>query len=146
MKDCKLTKVHCWSFAHGKGPYVANQKVCIEKVCDAVKVTPKQTTSTPGIKTCIEVCPKTDYVLSVKGCANRKNAFLWAQDSNTKKRLICDYVYLPCEKDWVCVKFNTCCASRIEFGVLFTCPNNCDCMILNEVELCRYDNLYKCCY
>ncbi len=144
MKDCNLTKVHCWSFAHGKGQYVANQKVCIEETCcDAIKVSPNQTTSTPGIKTCIDVCPKTDYVLSVKGCANRKNAFLWAQDSKTKKRLICDYHYLPCDPCWVCVTFNTCCATRIDFGVLFTCPDKCDCMLLNEIELCRYNK--NCC-
>ena len=112
MEKCNLTKVHCWSFAHSKGSYKPNQKVCFDQTEDALKVISKQEFSIPGIKNCIDVCPNTCYTLSVRGYADNNKAFLRVQDSHTKKRLICDYIYLPCEDGWVCATFNTGCATR----------------------------------
>ena len=145
MTDNK-TKVHCWSFASGIGTYVANQKVCIEEICDAVKVTPKQTKSTPGVRTCMKVCPNTDYLMYVRGSASSKNAFLWVQDAKTKKRLTCETIYLQCQPCWVCVKFNTGCATKVDLGVLFTCPDLCDCMSLHDIEVYRCEQPKCCCH
>ena len=54
MEKCNLTKVHCWSFAHSKGSYKPNQKVCFDQTEDSLKVISNQNFSTPGIKTCLD--------------------------------------------------------------------------------------------
>ena len=55
MTECKLTKIHCWSFADSKGDYKANQKVSIYKAKDLIKAVSKQSLNTPGIRNCIDV-------------------------------------------------------------------------------------------
>ncbi len=141
-----LTKVHTWSFASGLDGYISNQDVEIKGVCDAILVTSKQSISTPGIKRNFSVLPNTDYILSVKGYSNRTNAFLWAMDKNTGTRLTSCYTYLGCQMCWKSYKFNTGCATNIDFGVLFTSPKIGDYMVLAEFELVRCDNeqLYCC--
>ena len=101
-----LTKVHTWSFASGLDGYVSNQDVEIVDVCDAVRVTSKQSISTPGIKRNLSVQANTDYILSVKGYSNRVNAFIWVMNKHTSQRLIPCYYYLGCQPCWKSYKFN----------------------------------------
>ena len=141
-----LTKVHTWSFASGLDGYVSNQDVEIVDVCDAVRVTSKQSISTPGIKRNLSVLPDTDYILSVKGYSNRTNAFLWAMDKKTGLRLTTCYTYLGCQMEWKSYRFNTGAATNIDFGVLFTTPKIGDFMVLAEFEVVRCDKaqIYCC--
>ena len=138
-----LVKVHTWSFATGIDGYVVNQNVELKGVCDAIRVTSRQSSSTPGIKRNIAVQANTNYILSVKGYASRKNAFLWAMDTITRQRLINCYKYLSCTMDWVSYKFNTGNCTSIDFGVLFTTPKIGDFMVLAEFEIVRCD--VDCC-
>lgn len=134
-----LVKVHTWSFASGVDGYISNQDVEMKTVCDALRVTSRQSSSTPGIKRNISVRPNTDYILSVKGYSNRTNAFIWAMDTHTRQRLIPCYKYLGCNMNWLSVKFNTGNSTNIDFGVLFTSPKIGDYMILAEFEIVRCD-------
>ena len=101
-----LTKVHTWCFASGLDGYVSNQSVEMLQVCDAVRVTSKQSSSTPGIKRNLSVQANTDYILSVKGYSNRVNAFIWVMNKHTSQRLIPCYYYLGCQPCWKSYKFN----------------------------------------
>ena len=139
-----LTKVHTWCFASGVDGYVANQNVEIQSVRDAVKVTSRQSVSTPGIKRNICVEPNTEYIISVKGYSKRKNAFLWVMDAHDGSRLIPCYVYLDCQMSWKSYRFNTCNTSSINFGTLFTEPHIGDFMVIAEYEIVRCDKT-ECC-
>ena len=139
----QLTKIHTWCFGSGVDGYIANQNVKLDKVCDAIRVTSRQCTSTPGIRRNINVAANTDYILSVKGYSSKKNAFLWAMDNNTKERLIKCYEYLDCTNSWKSFKFNTGNTTNIDFGVLFTSPKIGDFMVIAEFELVRCD--CNCC-
>tara|TARA_B100000035_G_scaffold254122_1_gene223609 strand:+ start:33 stop:545 length:513 start_codon:yes stop_codon:yes gene_type:complete len=141
-----LTKVHTWCFASGLDGYVSNQSVEMLQVCDAVRVTSKQSSSTPGIKRNLSVQANTDYILSVKGYSNRVNAFIWVMNKHTSQRLIPCYYYLGCQPCWKSYKFNTGCATNIDFGVLFTSPKIGDFMVLSEFELVRCDNNNNVCH
>lgn len=138
-----LTKVHTWCFASGIDSYVANQNVEIKEVPDAIKVTSRQSMSTPGIKRNISVEPNTEYILSVKGYSNRKNVFLWVLDIYSGARLIPCYNYLDCQLSWKSSRFNTGNTSNIYFGALFTAPQIGDFMVISEFELVRCES--QCC-
>ena len=105
-----------------------NQNVTLsyERRPACVEVTTTQTTSTPGVKYQLCLQPNTAYTLHVYGKAGRlQNAFIWAMDMQTKKRLTTNYQFLSHSWCWNAATFTTLSCKQkatVALGVLFTNP------------------------
>lgn len=121
----------------------ANQKASLCFQQDGVLVTSAQSTSTPGIKTCVSLHAGNKYILEVTGYGfetDQTKAFVWVYDPISKKRLIKNYTMLSykntgCNK--VSCEFTPCRSGQFYLGVLFTEPKCAQRFVLNKMSLLK---------
>ena len=116
----------------------SNQLVDVSNKSDYIQVVSRQSSSTPGVKTCMtfQVYQNVTYELRVEGVACRENmAFLWVMDTD-KNRLFSRYTFLPSTKK-ACktLVFTPTRCTRVYVGVLMTEPRLCDTFYLFSMSL-----------
>lgn len=109
--------------------FVENQHCSLEYDVYGAVVTAQQNWSTPGIKTTFLVPKGTNKIkITAHGYSVKRNCFLWLIDSQNKKRLFKNYVYLGSRLSNSVLEvnlpneFSKLKEQEIELGILFTGP------------------------